>query len=388
VILGELLYTDRENSPVPEAEWAGLVRSVAAGDRGALRQLYERTHRMVFTLMVRIANDTHTAEDLTLDVFHDVWRRARSYDVAGGTVVAWIMNQARSRAVERLRVEHRVTREGDAVPAPTAANPKIDFDVRERGRVLRAALAALTPDERQAIEVAYFPGFTYSEVAARLQQPLATVTTRVRSGLEKLRRALATERIPGRATRGHGPEHSDRVLLYALQALPWNEVPAVEEQLSACPDCLRDLATLRPVIATLSAWPTDVLRPSALVWGRLEARIAAEVGGQSAASPPLSWTEPDWAEVAPGISVKLLATDTERERVSMLVRLGPGVDYPPHRHAGLEELHLLDGELMIDEKQLHPGDYNRAEAESVDNRVWSETGCTCVLVTSPGDLLG
>ena len=82
-----------------------------------------------------------------------------------------------------------------------------------------------------------------------------------------------------------------------------------------------------------------------------------------------------------------MATDTERHRVSMLVRLLPGVDYPPHTHAGLEELFLLDGELWIDDRKLYAGDYNRAEAGSSDKRVWSETGCTCVLITSTQDVL-
>jgi anti-sigma factor ChrR (cupin superfamily) len=71
----------------------------------------------------------------------------------------------------------------------------------------------------------------------------------------------------------------------------------------------------------------------------------------------------------------------------MLVRLAPGTDYPRHRHAGVEELHLLHGELMIDDKKLYPGDYNRGEADTVDHRVWSETGCTCVLLTSTKDVL-
>jgi anti-sigma factor ChrR (cupin superfamily) len=91
--------------------------------------------------------------------------------------------------------------------------------------------------------------------------------------------------------------------------------------------------------------------------------------------------------VAPGISCKLLATDTEQSRTSLLVRLAPGVDYPPHSHAAVEELHLLDGELWIDDRKLHPGDYNRAEPGSMDRRVWSETGCTCVLITSSRDAL-
>jgi len=97
--------------------------------------------------------------------------------------------------------------------------------------------------------------------------------------------------------------------------------------------------------------------------------------------------KPEWDEVAPGIFCKKLATDTEKNCVSMLVRLAPGTEYLPHRHAGIEELHLLHGELMIDEKKLYPGDYNRAEVDSVDYRVWTETGCTCVLLTSTKDVI-
>jgi anti-sigma factor ChrR (cupin superfamily) len=82
-----------------------------------------------------------------------------------------------------------------------------------------------------------------------------------------------------------------------------------------------------------------------------------------------------------------MSTDTKAHRVSMLVRLSPGVEYPPHTHAGLEELFLLAGELWIDERKLYPGDYNRAEAGSGDQRVWSETGCTCVQITSTQDIL-
>src|SRR6266404_6325060 len=95
----------------------------------------------------------------------------------------------------------------------------------------------------------------------------------------------------------------------------------------------------------------------------------------------------DFRKVAPGIECKLLATDTERHRVSMLVRLAPGASYPAHTHAGEEELHLLDGELWIDERKLFPGDYNYGAPGAGDERVWSETGCTCVLVTSTKDTL-
>jgi anti-sigma factor ChrR (cupin superfamily) len=130
-----------------------------------------------------------------------------------------------------------------------------------------------------------------------------------------------------------------------------------------------------------------ILRPAQSLQRRLAERIASETGAEPVLPPSRQWSEPEWKEVAPGISCKLLATDTERQRVSMLVRLAPGADYPPHTHAGQEELHLLDGELWIDERKLHPGDYNRAEPGTSDKRVWSETGCTCVLITSTQDVL-
>ena|SRR5687768_8892002 len=132
----------------------------------------------------------------------------------------------------------------------------------------------------------------------------------------------------------------------------------------------------------------DILRPSTSLWERLAQRVAADTGAAPLLPEPQGSTaEPQWSEVAPGISCQLLATDTAREVVSMLVRLAPGTDYPPHRHAGVEELHLLDGELWIDDRKLYPGDYNRAEPGTADKRVWSETGCTCVLITSTRDVL-
>ena len=193
--LGELLNADKAKALVDEKDWVRLVQFIAAGDQGALHALYERTHRIVFTLIVRITNNRETAEELTLDVFHDVWRRASTYDAAGGSVVGWIMNQARSRAIDRLRFEQRKKRVNphadNPLPATAASDPHAAFDVREQGRLLRHALTVLTPDERQAIETAFFSELTYDEVAARLNQPIGTVKTRIRSGLGKLRQALA-----------------------------------------------------------------------------------------------------------------------------------------------------------------------------------------------------
>lgn len=193
--LGDVLYA-RSNAPVPEQDWATLVQSIAAGDQLALHALYEMAHRPVFTLIMRLTASRETAEELTVDVFHDVWRLAARYDAANGTVLGWIMNQARSRAIDRLRFESRKKRShgGDVQPeAEAAADPRDVLELREQGASLRAALTALTPNERQAIETTFFAGFTHAEAAARLNQPLGTIKTRIRSGLHKLRRMLAAE---------------------------------------------------------------------------------------------------------------------------------------------------------------------------------------------------
>ena len=88
-----------------------------------------------------------------------------------------------------------------------------------------------------------------------------------------------------------------------------------------------------------------------------------------------------------GIACKLLAIDRERALVSMLVRLAPGADYPAHRHAGVEELYMLDGELIVDDARFYPGDHRAGQPGSTDHRIWSQTGCTCVLITSTDDVL-
>ena len=250
LLLGDVLYADKSKPRESEQAWARLVRSIAAGDVLAMHALYERAHCPAFTLITRIVADRETAEELTLEVFLDVWRRASEYDSVNGTVLAWIMQRARSRAIDQLRLEQRTMRVDPAA-----------------------------------------------------------------SGL------------------------------------------------------------------------ADLLRPSISLQERLARRIAAQTGGQPVLPSAPQWSEPDWEDVASGISCKLLATDVEKHRVSMLVRLAPGASYPPHTHAGVEELHLLNGELWIDERKLVPGDYNLGVPGGCDERVWSETGCSCVLISSTRDVL-
>lgn len=180
-----------------------------------------------------------------------------------------------------------------------------------------------------------------------------------------------------------GCGHSEITCAYAVQALPASEIDAAETHIASCRDCQRELDSLRPVLEHFVSWPTDVLRPTV----PLQASLAIRVAAGTAMQPVPHWSEPEWDAVAPGIECKLLATDMERNRVSMLVRLAPDASYPAHTHADTEELHLLAGELWIDGRKLLPGDYNYGAPEAGDDRVWSETGCTCILITSTRDRL-
>ncbi len=193
--LGELLYENPAQRPMSEALWVGMVRYIAEGDQRALHSLYELTHRIVFTLIMRIINNRETAEELTLDVYHNVWRRASTYDPANGSVVGWIVNQARSRAIDRLRYEHRKKRvHTETTPSPdgrASVDPQQTLHTGEQTRLLQSALGVLNAEERQAIEMAFFAELTYPEVASRLKQPLGTIKSRIRSGLRKLRNTLA-----------------------------------------------------------------------------------------------------------------------------------------------------------------------------------------------------
>lgn len=195
ITLGDLLY---KNNPRPpsESEWVDLVRAIAGHDQRAFHTLYQRTHRIVFTLIMRIVRDSRSAEEVTLDVFHDVWRRAGEYSTEGGPVLGWILNQARSRAIDRVRFEHRKKRTnrfpGRDLAGETATGCEEARALEDHDQVVvRTALSVLTPEERAAIESAYFGELSYAEVAERLKEPLGTVKTRIRSALQKLRRALS-----------------------------------------------------------------------------------------------------------------------------------------------------------------------------------------------------
>lgn len=196
--LGALLYADRARPRIAESEWSALVTAVALRQQPALNALYARAHRIVYTLALRITGSRDGAEEVTVDTFHEVWKRAGDYDASGGTVVGWIMNLARSRAIDRLRFAQRKKRTAPSGPDPLASAVALDagaaVDRADQGRILRRALEVLNRAERAAIEMAFFSEMTYAETAAKLLEPLGTIKTRIRSGLLKLRLALGGER--------------------------------------------------------------------------------------------------------------------------------------------------------------------------------------------------
>jgi anti-sigma factor ChrR (cupin superfamily) len=192
---------------------------------------------------------------------------------------------------------------------------------------------------------------------------------------------------PEQELRCERAERAERLTEYVCGTLPRTAAIEIEAHAAECAVCRRELEELGPVVDAFDAWPRDVLRPPPSLQERLALRIATETGEKPVLPPASDWKEPEWEEVTPGIFCKLLATDTERDRVTMLVRLLPGVSYPPHTHAGVEQLHLLSGELWIEDRLLRAGDYNYGAPGASDQRVYSETGCTCVLITSPSDVL-
>lgn len=179
-----------------DQEWARLIALTAQGDQAALASLYDRTSPQVFGLIYKILNNREAAEEVTLDVYTQVWRQAHTYNRARGAPGAWLMTLARTRAIDRFRagaLELSRVESLDAVEwfASTDDTPEQDVQGQERRRYVQQALAMLTAEQRQAIALAYFYGLSQSEIAEKLQLPLGTVKTRVRLGMIKLREALA-----------------------------------------------------------------------------------------------------------------------------------------------------------------------------------------------------
>jgi RNA polymerase sigma-70 factor (ECF subfamily) len=174
---------------------ASLLQAIGRGDDFSLAALYDATNRWVYALVSRILGDLATAEEVTLDVYLQVWRQAAAYSRTRGTPAAWLATIARSRAIDRLRsgATRRAREEpfGEGFDQAAAGQSPSDASVEaERRRLVTAAVAALPREQGRAIELAFFQGLTHAEIADRLGEPLGTVKTRVRLGMMKLRGSL------------------------------------------------------------------------------------------------------------------------------------------------------------------------------------------------------
>jgi RNA polymerase sigma-70 factor (ECF subfamily) len=178
-----------------------LVARVAGGDEHALGGLYDRWSPLVFSVCVHILGDDDEAEEAVEETFWQAWRQAERYDVTRGAVATWLTTIARSRALDRLRASRRRQEETmshlsetkrAAVDATTRRgdDPARSAEVAERRVLVRQALLALPPEQREVLELAYFRGLSQTEIAEHTGQPLGTVKTRVRLAMEKLRDRL------------------------------------------------------------------------------------------------------------------------------------------------------------------------------------------------------
>jgi RNA polymerase sigma-70 factor (ECF subfamily) len=184
--------------PHPESSLDGLLQAIASGDKIAFGNLYGRTIQPVISLVRLLMRDVALAEEVTQDVFMTVWLSAGRFDSSRGRAGAWIMAIARSRAIDRIKSvqaarerDHRFATE--PMPSSSCPDEEVLADL-DRHRI-HTALAVLTKIQRQAIMLAFFGGHSYSETAQLLGVPLATLKSRVREGLIRLRRHLDTERI-------------------------------------------------------------------------------------------------------------------------------------------------------------------------------------------------
>ena len=175
-----------------------LVRRIASGDEAALSSFYDALQSVVFGFARQVLADEGAAEEATLDVFSQVWREAKRFDAARGSVVAWVMNLARSRAIDRMRMAGGAARRLEKpFPADRSLDPPNEgpapaevSSLAERRERVASAIAGLPEDQQQAIRCAFLLGMSHSEVAVHLKQPLGTIKTRIRTGLQRLRETL------------------------------------------------------------------------------------------------------------------------------------------------------------------------------------------------------
>lgn len=178
-----------------------LMRRLFHKDKRAFEAIFDRYGDLVYSTALRVLRDAHLAQDVSQEIFVRLWRKPESYVAERGRFLTWLISVTRNRAVDEIRSRGRRLRHETAspeeqereIPAGEANDPALNAHLAEQARTVRAALAELPPEQRQVIELAYFGGLTQQEISDRLDQPLGTVKTRIRLGMQKLRAALAPE---------------------------------------------------------------------------------------------------------------------------------------------------------------------------------------------------
>jgi RNA polymerase sigma-70 factor (ECF subfamily) len=187
------LALNPEQAQITDAE---LLRQIADGDEEALSSLYDRYKSILFSLILRILHSQPEAEDILQDVFIQVWNKAGDFDEARGRPFTWLATLSRSRAIDRLRQlgsRERTATEATREAPDVVVDAEDDAIRSEQSEVVRNALAALPEEQRRTLLLAYFEGLTQTEIADKLNTPLGTVKTRMRSGMMKLRELLGEQ---------------------------------------------------------------------------------------------------------------------------------------------------------------------------------------------------
>jgi RNA polymerase sigma-70 factor, ECF subfamily len=179
------------------ANLAEIILRMAKMDQSALAEFYDRTSRLVYGLVQRIVNNPSVAEEVTLDVFLQVWRQAEQYSETRSAPTTWLIMMARSRAIDSLRShrKHKLEQPLDAAAqfADSSLNAEQTLAVRDVQCSVRSALDVLTPAHRQAIELAFFSGLSHAAIAEKLGQPLGTVKSWIRTGMIHMREYLRSD---------------------------------------------------------------------------------------------------------------------------------------------------------------------------------------------------
>jgi RNA polymerase sigma-70 factor (ECF subfamily) len=180
-----------------------LVGLVANGDKQALEAVYERYGQIVFSMARAMLRDVAKAEEVTQDTFLSLWKKASTYTVQRGSLYTWLMSVAHHRTVDELRRRRRTSKDDMSLEA-NYLDGYISIKTEETERLIeqnwregqiRQVLLALPEEQRRVVIMAYFEGYTHSQIARRLNQPLGTVKTRLRLALQKLRVALQPEEV-------------------------------------------------------------------------------------------------------------------------------------------------------------------------------------------------